>query len=361
MQRKQISFEGQRIFIGIDVHKLNWSVAVSTETGCVRTHSQKASAQTLLDFLKGNYPGGDYVAVYEAGFTGFSTYYALSELGIRCLVIHAADVPTTQYENVMKTDRIDALKLVKALRAGLLKGIYVRPKQSVDDIGVVRTRQCVLKDQSRYMHRIKHKLMANGVEIPGRFEGPGGTRWSRAFIDWLKNDAALMSGTRASLDLLVSQLERMRSAQLEATRELRRLSQTERYKDGHDLLCSIPGIGTVVAMTLLTEVCDISRFSNERQFASWLGIVPVCHSSGEKTSNGQKTFRGNKALGPALIEAAWAAIKRDSGLAADFVRLCSRMKRQEAIVRIARKLSNIIFAVLKNKTRYVPYVCNAKA
>ena len=108
MQRKHISFEGQRIFIGIDVHKRNWSVAVSTETGCVRTHSQKASAQTLLDFLKGNYPGADYLAVYEAGFTGFSTYYALTGLGINCLVIHAADVPTSQYESVMKNRPLSA-------------------------------------------------------------------------------------------------------------------------------------------------------------------------------------------------------------------------------------------------------------
>lgn len=46
------------------------------------------------------------MAVYESGFSGFSTYYALKEVGIDCIVIHAADVPTTQYEEVMKTDRL---------------------------------------------------------------------------------------------------------------------------------------------------------------------------------------------------------------------------------------------------------------
>ncbi len=236
----------------------------------------------------------------------------------------------------------------------MLKGIYVRPKQSLDDIGIVRARQCILRDQNRYKVRIKHKLMSNGVEIPERFEGPNGTRWSNVFINWLKHDVVLMSETRASLDLLTSQLERMRGAQLEATRELRRLSQTE-----HDLLCTIPGIGTVVAMNLLTEICDITRFGNEKRFASWLGLVPTCHSSGEKVSHGEKTFRGNKQLGPALIEASWVAIRNDPGLSASFVRLCRRMKKQEAIVRIARKLANIIFAVLKNKTGYAPYVYNA--
>lgn len=60
--------------------------------------------------MKKHYPDGDYLAVYESGFSGFSTYYALKEVGIDCIVIHAADVPTTQYEEVMKSDRLDSIK-----------------------------------------------------------------------------------------------------------------------------------------------------------------------------------------------------------------------------------------------------------
>lgn len=92
MQKYNISFKGQKIFIGIDVHKKNWDVAVAPEVGFVKRHSQKASAKVLIDFLKKNYPDGDYLAVYETGFSGFSTYYALKEVGIDCIVIHAADV-----------------------------------------------------------------------------------------------------------------------------------------------------------------------------------------------------------------------------------------------------------------------------
>lgn len=358
MQRNKISFSGQKIFVGIDVHKRKWSVATITESGFERVHSQNASAQELIDFLHRHYPDGDYVVVYEAGFTGFSTYYSLAEAGIECLVIHPADVPTTQYESVMKTDKVDCLKLAKSLRAGLLNGIYIRPKDSIDERGVVRIRRAIIKDLSRYKIRVKHLLMSNGVILPEQFDKRRGSCWSGAFIAWLKGDIKLLSSTRRSLDLLIAQVERMRLAQLQATRELRILSRTEAYRENYDLICSVPGIGGIVAMTLLTEVHDISRFSNERQFASYLGLVPTSHSSGDKTIHGEMTFRGNKDLGPMMIEAAWIAIRNDIGLASSFSQYCRKMKSQQAIVRVARKLSNIIIAVLKNKRKYVPYAIN---
>ena len=77
MQRNKNSFKGQKIFIGIDVHKRNWDVAIAPAVGNVKRHTQKASARELFDFLKKHYPDGDYLAVYESGFSGYSTFYAL--------------------------------------------------------------------------------------------------------------------------------------------------------------------------------------------------------------------------------------------------------------------------------------------
>ena len=92
MQRNKISFKGQKIFVGIDVHAKNWEVAIAPEVGIVKRHSQKPSAKELFDFLKKNYPDGDYLAVYESGFSGFSTYYALKDVGIECKVITTISV-----------------------------------------------------------------------------------------------------------------------------------------------------------------------------------------------------------------------------------------------------------------------------
>ncbi|MBP3286365.1 MAG: IS110 family transposase [Prevotella sp.] len=354
MQRNKISFKGQKIFVGIDVHAKNWEVAIAPEVGIVKRHSQKPSAKELFDFLKKNYPDGEYLTVYESGFSGYSTYYALKEVGIDCMVIHAADVPTTQYEEVMKTDRVDAVKLARSLKAGLLKGNYVPEKQSIDDRSVVRIRKTIQKQLGGYKSRVKHLLHCHGVEFPERFSKKQ-THWSRAFITWLMKDVRLMSETRASLDLLIRQVEVLRGTLLEATRQLRKMSQAERYKHRHDLLRTIPGIGIITAMCILTEVCDVKRFRNENEFAAYLGLIPTSHSSGENIVHGEKTFRGNKQLGPMIIEAAWITIGRDAGLGAQYFQYKQRMEPQKAIVRIARKLSNTIFSVLKNEKEYVPY------
>ena len=354
MQRNKISFKGQKIFIGIDVHKKNWDVAIAPEIGIVKRHPQKASAKELFDFLKKHYPDGDYLAVYESGFSGYSTYYALKEAGIECIVIHAADVPTTQYEEVMKTDRVDSVKLVRSLKAGLLKGIYIREKENIDDRSVVRIRKTIQKQLSGYKARVKHLLHCNGVSLPERFEKPG-SHWSKAFIKWLKEDVRLLSSTRNSLDLLIRQVETIRMTLLEATKMMRNLSQTERYKRKFDLLMTVPGIGVAVSMCILTEVYDVKRFHNENQFAAYLGLIPTSHSSGDKVAHGEMTFRGNKQLGPMIIEAAWITICKDASLGSLYLRYKERMKPQEAIVRIARKLSNIIYAILKNEKEYVPY------
>ena len=136
---------------------------------------------------------------------------------------------------------------------------------------------------------------------------------------------------------------------------LRNLSNSERYKHNCELLTTIPGIGPIIAMCILTEVFDVSRFHNERQFAAYLGLIPTSHSSGEKIAHGEMTFRGNKELGPMMVEASWIAITQDIGLGALYQRYKDRMKPQLAIVRIARKLSNIIYTILKKQVAYAPY------
>lgn len=354
MQRNKKTFKGQNIYIGIDVHKKNWQVAVITESGYTEHLSTAADAKALFKFLKSHYPDGNYRAVYESGFSGFATHYALTELGVSCVVAHAADIPSSQYELTMKSDRIDAEKLARALRAGLIRGIYVRPKDNLDDRGVLRIRKTIQIQVGGYKTRIKHLLHSNGVELPERFL-KSGTHWSRAFIAWLREDVRLLSDTRRSLELLLLQVETLRANLLEATRRVRALSRTDRYREDCALLMGIPGIGLTVAMTILTEVCDIGRFGNERVFASYLGLVPTSHSSGERVSHGEMTFRGNKHIGPLLVEASWVLIVRDRELGRMYTEYKWRMPGQKAIIKIARKLSNIIFAVLKTRKAYEPY------
>lgn len=353
MQRKAISFKGQTIFVGIDVHRTTWSVTVMTETGGYeKTFSQPSSPQKLFENLTKNYPEAVYKAAYEAGFTGYSTYYSLTELGINCIIVNAADIPSTDRERKSKTDAIDSLRLCRSLKNGELSGIYVMPKESLDARGVLRARKVFVKQLNGYKTRIKHLLYNNGVEYPSRFEKTG-THWSKAFIKWLYNEVELLSEEKITLDLLLEQVEHLRTSLLKSTRKLRELSRQPYYKKNFDHLFSIPGIGPIAAMTILTEVVDANRFPNERTYTKYVGFVPNCHNSGEHVSQGEMTKRGNNNLRIAYIEAAWIAVRKDIGLNASFSHYCTRMKKNEAIVRIARSLCHISYALIKNDQDYV--------
>ena len=354
MQRKEISFKGQTIYVGIDVHRTTWMVTVMTAVG----HYEKkfpmpASPQKLFETLKKNYPDATYEAAYEAGFTGFSTYYSLKDLGIKCSIVNAADVPTTDDERRNKTDAVDSAKLARCLRNGDLRGIYVMPKESLDARGVVRVRKIFMNQLNGYKVRVKHLLYNNGVEYPERF-ARSSTHWSRAFTKWLCEDVKLLSEDRLALNLLLEQVEHLRLSVLNATRKLRELSQLPFYSKNFNHLMTIPGIGVITAMTILTEIADTGRFSSERAYTKYVGFIPDCHDSGDHKVKGEMTGRGNNHLRKAYVEAAWVAIRKDICLNNAYSKYCQRMEKNEAIVRIARCLAHISLALVKNDKDYIP-------
>ena len=352
MQKYKISFKGQNIYVGIDVHLKTWHVTTLTESGCKYSFSQHADAKELFDRLNKKFPEAHFKSAYEAGFCGFSAHYALAEQGIENIVVNAADIPTTGKEKTMKTDAVDSEKIAWALKRDELKGIYVKDKRYMDDTNLIRLRQRFIMDLSRQKNRTKHLLYTQGVTYPERFRNSK-THWSRNFMKWLREEVELLSEQKLSLLLLCDQVENTRKAILKVTREIRRLSTTDRYKENYDLLFTVPGLGLITSMSMLTELDnDIMRFPNERSFVSMLGLIPTCHDSGEKKVSGEKTNRGNKHLGPLIVEASWVAIYRDYQLGAYYSSCCQIMKPHKAIIKVARKLACRTYAVLKTKTKY---------
>ena len=352
MQKYKVSFKGQNIYVGIDVHLKTWHVTTLTESGCKYSFSQHADAKELFDRLNKKFPEAHFKSAYEAGFCGFSAHYALAEQGIENIVVNAADIPTTGKEKTMKTDAVDSEKIAWALKRDELKGIYVKDKRYMDDTNLIRLRQRFIMDLSRQKNRTKHLLYTQGVTYPERFRNSK-THWSRNFMKWLREEVELLSEQKLSLLLLCDQVENTRKAILKVTREIRRLSTTDRYKENYDLLFTVPGLGLITSMSMLTELDnDIVRFPNERNFVSMLGLIPTCHDSGEKKVSGEKINRGNKHLGPLIVEASWVAIQRDYQLGAYYSSCCQIMKPHKAIIKVARKLACRAYAVLKTKTKY---------
>lgn len=157
-QRNKISFRGQKIYVGIDVHLKSWSVTVLSETSVLKKFSQHPSPEALYGFLTRSYPGAEYHSVYEAGFCGFWIHERLTALGIDNIVVNPADVPTKSSEKLRKTDTVDSGKLARSLRANELKGIYTPDSVSLEMRSLIRLKNSITKDTTRQKNRLKSQL-----------------------------------------------------------------------------------------------------------------------------------------------------------------------------------------------------------
>lgn len=352
MQSNKISFKGQNIFVGIDVHLTTWHATAVTEGGFKHQFSLPADAKALFNTLNKKFPGAHFKSAYEAGFCGFAVHYALTELGIENIVVNPSDIPTTEKEKLSKTDAIDSEKIAMSLKRSELSCIHIKSKEYMDDTNLMRLRQRLIRDLTRVKSRTKHLLYTQGVTYPERFRKCR-THWSKNFMKWLREEVQLLSAEKLTLELMCDQVENTRKAILKITREIRRLSQSDKYRENYELLTSVPGIGLIVAMSLLTEIDNTpENFANERAFVSFLGLIPIRHSSGDKDPNCPKTHRGNKQLGPLIIESSWVAVQKDFALSAYYGNCCQSMKSQKAVIKVARKLACKTFAVLKTKQKY---------
>lgn len=353
-QSNKMNFDGQHIYVGFDVHRMNWKVTIMTERLLHKTFSQPPKPEILHNYLVRNFPGGIFHTAYEAGFCGYWIHNRLLELGIDSMVVNPADIPTTGKEKVQKDDVRDSNKIARSLRNGDLVPIHVPTSSTLEDRGLLRTRTSLVRDLTRCKNRIKSFLYFRGIEFPASFQSPS-THWSNRFIQWLENIELAEPSSKATLNVYLSQSKHLRSAILEITRTIRELSRTERYKVRQELLRTIPGIGYITAMTILTEIETIDRFSSFDRLCGFVGLVPSTNSSGEKESIGDLTPRGHSVLRSALIESAWVAARIDPALNKSFHEYCNRMEPNKAIVRIARKLLSRIRFVLKNN---LPYECS---
>lgn len=354
-QRTKLDFSGQDIYIGLDVHKKNWTVSIFTQNFEHKTFSQNPEPDILVNYLHRNFPGAIYHSVYEAGYCGFWIHDALKAHGINNIVTHPADVPTKDKERKRKNNRVDSRKLTRSLRNGDLGAIYVPKRIALEERSLMRSRRNAVKDQTRYKNRIKGLLSFFGIKIPEQFnEG----RWSGAFIQWIETITMESPAGKTSLLFYLGELKHYRTQVAYLNREIRNLAAHKLYKEKVQLLKTICGIGSLTAMILLLELVEINRFKNLDKLASFVGLVPGEHSSGDddNINNTNITSRSHHYLRSILIEAAWVAVRKDPALTMCYNELTKRMKGKKAIIRIAKKLLNRIRYVLKNNQPYVTAV-----
>ena len=265
-QKTQENFAGQIFFIGLDVHKKQWTVAIRTQGILVQRISMNPSPKELRRFLERTYPGGTYQSVYEAGFCGFWIHKQLLEQGIENMVVHPPDVPTSDKERKGKNDRRDARKLSRELENRSLTGIYVpmEPRQHLRSLCRLRERH--IRNLTRVKNRIKGHLHFYGVVPPSHQETH---HWSGKFVQWLRTVEFSSPPATDYLRICLRELEDHRQRLLEIMRLLRRYCRQQEHKEPIRYLMSVPGIGFILAVTLYTELMTMERFAHS---TSWRRI-----------------------------------------------------------------------------------------
>lgn len=348
---KELCFEGQTIYCGIDVHKKNWRVNIRNDEFELEDFSQNPSEELLLNHLQKRYPGADFKVAYEAGFCGFNIYRSLKTSGVHCIIVNASDVPSSDKDKRRKNDKIDARKISRQLAKAALQPIYIPSIEMEHVRTLVRQRGRLVQDQTRCKNRIWHLLMFSGLKLNAEKTQQ---HWSRQFIESLRRIPCETVPLRQALDLAIEEYLLVRKLLSSATKQIRKLSAEPSFDATQKSLQSIPGIGVVNAMIIMTELQDMKRFKTLDRLCSYVGIVPDTGSSGDIEIVKGITHRSNNYLRPAIVESSWVIIRKDPAMLMLYKKYCSTMIPNKAIVKIARHLLSRIRYVWLNQAEYEP-------
>lgn len=165
-------------------------------------------------------------------------------------------------------------------------------------------------------------------------------------------DVAGIDITGELISRLASQAIAIAAERDDITQRLERLAADH---DDYQLLISIPGMGPRTTPRAIAEIGDISQFPTPGHLASYAGLAPINKQSGSGLNTVHKDQAGNHRLKNALFLAAFVATRSDPRAAACYQRQRDRGKHHNAaIIAVARKRCDIIWAILTKRTPYEP-------
>jgi len=284
-------------------------------------------------------------AVVESTFNWYWLVDGLEESGYDVSLAHTLGLYMITGAKV-KTDRRDALALAKLLKAGMIPKSYIYPKHTRPIRDLLRRRAHLVtlravEYSSMRMFLMRHGVLdhtRNGIKCAVEEDLQG---W---FTHPLSNLHAEQQLQR--IRLYTEQIEKLETQIFATTREC----------PDYDRLITIPGIGKILAITILYEVGEISRFQNARHFSSYCRLVPGIAQSGSSTRRGRGSKQGNPYLKWAFSQAATYAVRYYPKIRRSFDR---HLKRHSGRARklityniIAHKLALAAFHVLRDETSY---------
>lgn len=336
-----------KLYIGMDIHKKSWSVHFRTDLFDHRGFTMPPEANRLSEYVHHHFAEHEVSITYESGCCGFSAARYFKELGWHTTIVNAADIPKMNKQNYQKTDRIDCRNLSKQLQAGQLRAIHI-PTENQDHLrSLVRQRNNIVRQLRQEKLQIKSMLLYLGIKVPEQYDNPN---WSKNFLQWLEQLPWTNITATLSMHSKLRILKVLHTEYLNVANQLRSYCRQHHRKDYY-LLKSIPGIGGYLAAALLGELGDIRRFDNEKQFSSYIGMVPAMRNSGSSESTLGITPRSKTLVRSYLVEAAWVTIRRDPEMQA-YYRSHFGKNVKNIIVKVAHKLVKRILSVIKNERPY---------
>jgi transposase len=289
-------------YVGLDVHKNSIHVAfTNNETG--ETQSLGGVANDLTRLLAKLEPLGDPGRVqvcYEAGPTGYGLYRSLNELGYECHVVAPAKTPSIASDRV-KTDRRDAMKLARFLATGHLTFIRVPTPEEEALRDLIRAREDIKIKETNSKRQLNSMMLRHD-----RIFRVGKSHWTKLHFDWLDQQRFEFDASNEAKDTYLGEVRRHKLLLEEMDRRIEAVSATIKRADLVNASRAFKGIKTLTAATIVAEVGDLKHFPSAGKFASFLGLTPSEHSSGDTRSRGRITKAGNGRLRRMLVEAAWA-------------------------------------------------------
>ena len=276
-----------------------------------------------------------------------------------CLVVeelgHKIDIIDPRQAKVIthskkKTDKIDARKLAELARSGWYNRVHRKSGRAREMRSYMTARKELVKLALASAASIRGILRAHGIKVP---LGGGQDFVSNVRAASKRLPAMVQRAVRPLLKVWIEAKTAERKLYDEIPRHTRGVPEVK-------LLQSVPGVGPATAAVFVATIDDPRRFKSAEQVASYVGVVPKVHQSGETEYRGRITKEGDSLLRWLLVEAAHSLLTQVSGnhpLKAWGLRLAAQKGAGKARVAVARKLSGLLYRIwLSGK----PYQAPAK-
>ena len=329
-------------YLGIDLHlKRTYMVLMNTKGDVI--DKERISNQEIREYLQEKVPQETYT-VLEATRTWPFMYDLLNEHVHKVDLVHAKGVRAIANAAV-KTDQIDASTLAHLARMNYIPKAYAASKEIQDLRQLLRHREWMVNQRSKAKNRIHAILAAYNLVSPvtDLFGATGRQYLEKVMQTELRPSARqVVEDHLAMIDHLTERIHALE----------KNISLDENQDYIVNLLKSMPGVGKLIALIILAEIGDISRFYSPKSLCSWAGLTPKVHSSDAVVQHGHITKEGSRYLRTAMVQAATVACRVSSKWYAIHSHLALRCGRRAARVAVARRLLTVIYYMWKRNQPY---------